>query len=85
MGDQLLKCSINMKLRERYLETLLKLNNHQCFLKCHERTNLLAQFQTISPSSDYIILSKIKTPSGYIDQCAVRQSDILEMTIQNNI
>ena len=85
MVDKMTVNSINMKLRERYLEALLRHPGHQSFLKCHERTNLEAKFQTISPSSDYVIISQTQTPSGYIDQCAVRLSDIIQLNIQNSV
>ena len=78
-------CSINTKLRERYVETLLKLQGSACQLQCHERTSLSATFQTISPTSDYIILSRVQTPTDSIQQCAIRQSDVLTLTWPNKL
>lgn len=70
----------NTALRSRYLYMLLGMQGKTCSLNCHERTNLTGIFQSISPTSDYIILSNVTTPSDSIDQCAIRQSDILQLS-----
>ena len=72
--------AVNTELRSRYLNMLLKMQGKKCFLNCHERTNLTGTFQSISPTSDYVILSQVKTPTDSIDQCAIRQSDILKLS-----
>lgn len=63
---------------------LLQMQGKKCLLKCHERTNLTGTFQSISPTSDYVILSDVQTPTDSIGQCAIRQSDILKLSWNHN-
>ena len=77
--------AINTELRSRYLNLLLRMQGKKCSLNCHERTNLTGTFQSISPTSDYIIISEVKTPTDSIDQCAIRQSDIVKLSWTHTI
>lgn len=72
--------TINAHLRERYLNILFQLQGSKCQLMCHEKTAIQGTFESISPTSDYIILSQVKTPANYIEQCAVRLPDVIKLT-----
>ena len=69
----------NCELRKRYLFLMMKLQDKQCQVQCHEKTWLKGTFQTISPASDYIVLSEVTTGHDYMHQIALRQSDIVRL------
>ena len=73
----------NSILRKRYLGVMMKIRGQACELKCHERTDLSGTYQTIAPTSDFVILSDVKTPTEVVPSCAVRQGDIICMSVGN--
>ena len=73
------ECKPNLELHKRYVQAMIAFKGYNCEVHCHENTNLVGKYQTMAPTSDYIILSDVATPTGSVSQCAIRTSDVIKL------